>query len=121
MKAKGVGAERLSHDPDHWESVRNDPQVHRKITARYAWEVLNQGEYALRHVYRINKPFLLMHGDADEITSHRASEEFVANTSDRTKLKIWEGLRHEVHNEFEYMEVFGYVLGWIEGLNLSVK
>ncbi len=112
--AKGVHAERLSHDPEHWADLRNDPLVHRLISARYVHDIMAMGEYALKHVYRINKPFLLMHGSADEITSHRASEEFVANTSERTQLKIWEGLRHELHSEPEYREIFAYVLEWLK-------
>lgn len=117
IKAKGLGAEKLSDDPEHWEEVRNDPLVHRKISIKYAYEMMTKGEYALRHVYKINKPFLLMHGDADEITSHKASENFVANTSDRTRLKIWEGLRHELHNQLDYKEVFQYVIDWIKSLD----
>lgn len=113
INAGRVGAEALSHDPEHWADVRSDPLVHRKVSVRCAYEVMTRGEYALKHVYKINKPLLLMHGDADEITSHKASEEFVANTSDRTHLKIWEGLRHELHNEFEYKKVFRYILNWL--------
>lgn len=118
VKAKGLGAEKLSHDPEHWADVRSDPLVHRLISVRYAYEMMVKGEYALRHVYKINKPFLLMHGDADEITSHKASKDFVANTSERTQLKIWEGLRHELHNEFEYREVFKYLVDWLNKLKL---
>lgn len=116
VKAKGLGAEKLSHDPEHWDDVRSDPLVHRLISANYAYEIMDKGEYALRHVYKINTPFLLMHGDADEITSHKASMDFVANTSDKTQLKIWEGLRHELHNEFEYREICKYVVDWLDGL-----
>ncbi len=114
IKAKGLGAEKLSNDPEHWESVRSDPALHRKISVRYAYEIMKQGEYALRHVYQINKPFLLMHGNADEITSHKASEEFAANTSERTELKIWEGFRHELHNALEHKEVFEYIINWLK-------
>jgi alpha-beta hydrolase superfamily lysophospholipase len=114
IPAKGLGAEKLSRDPKHWEEVRNDALVHRKVSVRCAFEIMTRGEYALRHVYRINKPFLLMHGNADEITSHKASEEFVANTSERTRLKIWDGFRHELHSELEYKEVFRYIIEWLE-------
>ena len=60
-----------------------------------------------------------MHGSGDQITSHNASENFVANTSDRTQLKIWEGLRHELHNEFEYREIFEYLFSWITKLKIE--
>ncbi len=121
INAKGLGAEKLSDDPEHWAEVRSDPLVHRKISAKYAYEMMNKGEFALRHVYKINKPFLLMHGNADEITSHKASENFVANTSERTELKIWDGFRHELHNHLDYKEVFKYVVNWIENLKLTQK
>ena len=114
IKAGRVGAELLSHDPEHWADVRSDPLVHNLVSLRYACEMMTRGEYALRHVYKINKPFLLMHGSGDGITSHKASEDFVANTSERTHLKIWEGLRHELHNELEYREVFQYIINWLE-------
>jgi alpha-beta hydrolase superfamily lysophospholipase len=116
--AKGVHAERLSHDPEHWEDVRQDPLNHNKISIRYLHDVIKMGEYAMENVSRLNIPFLLIHGDADEITSHKASEELVANASGRAELKIWKGLRHELHNEFEQKEVFRYVKDWIGGLQL---
>jgi alpha-beta hydrolase superfamily lysophospholipase len=119
IKAKGLGAEKLSRDPEHWADVRSDPLVHRKISARYVYEIMNMGEYALGNVPKINKPFLLMHGNADEITSHKASEELGSIIPDKIRLKIWDGLRHEMHNEPEYKEVFNYVVDWIEGLKLK--
>jgi alpha-beta hydrolase superfamily lysophospholipase len=116
FKRKGTMTEHLSHDPEHWEDLRKDPLVHGMITARYFWIIHQQGAYAMRHVYKINKPFLLMHGSDDRITSPKASEEFVANTSDRTRLRIWDGLYHELHNEFEYKEIAKYIMDWLDGL-----
>jgi alpha-beta hydrolase superfamily lysophospholipase len=54
-----------------------------------------------------------MHGTADNITSHRASEQFVMNTSDRTRLKLWEGAYHELHHELQREEVFAYIIDWL--------
>jgi len=119
IKAKGLGAEKLSQDPEHWADVRSDPLVHRKISARYVYEIMNKGEYAIKNANKINKPFLLMHGNADEITSHLASKDLAANASEWTELKIWEGLRHETHNELEYKEVFKFIMKWIEELKLK--
>ncbi len=116
FKRKGTKTEHLSHDPDHWADLRSDPLVHGMVTGRYFYIIYQQGEYAMRHVYKINKPFLLMHGSDDKITSPRASADFVANTSDRTQLKIWDGLYHELHNEFEYRDIAKYVIDWLESL-----
>lgn len=111
--------ENLTHDPEIWAELQDDPLNHGYVSARLLSEIIKHGLFALRHVYKINKPFLLMHGSGDKITSHKTSKDFVSNTSERTRLKIWEGLRHELHNEFEYREVFDYVFEWIKGLNIK--
>ena len=111
--------ENLTHDPEIWAELKDDALSHGYISARLLSETINHGLFAMRHVYKINKPFLIMHGSGDKITSHKASQDFVSNTSERTKLKIWDGLRHELHNEFEYQEIFKYVFDWIKELELN--
>jgi alpha-beta hydrolase superfamily lysophospholipase len=54
-----------------------------------------------------------MHGTADRLTSHQASQEFAAKAPNCT-LKLWEGLYHETHNEPEKEEVIAFVVGWID-------
>jgi alpha-beta hydrolase superfamily lysophospholipase len=116
FKSKGTNTERLSHDPEHWADVRADPLNHGMVTGRYFWIIHQLGEYALAHASEIQQPFLLMHGVEDKITSPKASEEFAANTGDRTRFKIWEGLYHELHWEFEYKDIGKYVIEWLEAL-----
>ncbi len=116
FKRKGTNTENLSHDPDHWADVRDDPLNHGLITGRYFWIIHRQGEYAMGQANRIKLPFLLMHGGGDRITSPGASEAFGANAGDGTVLKIWDGLYHELHNEFEYSDIAGYVIGWLDKL-----
>ncbi|KPL09618.1 MAG: hypothetical protein AMS26_22645 [Bacteroides sp. SM23_62] len=116
FKRKGTKAEYLSHDPEHWADVRNDPLNHGLITGRYFWIIHQQGESAMGHGNKIKVPFLLMHGSEDKITSPLASEAFVADTGDRTQFKIWDGLYHELHNEFEYRDIAKYVIGWLDKL-----
>ena len=72
----------------------------------------------MRNVFKINRPFLLMHGSADRLTSHEASTELVTNTGKLTHLKIWDGLYHELHNEFEYKEIFDYIINWLTEMNI---
>lgn len=97
---------------------REDPLVHDKISAGLLKTAYEAGLHALRNVYKINCPFLIMHGSADNITSCKASENYVMNTSDRTHLKIWEGAYHELHNEPETEEVFNYIINWISNTKL---
>ncbi len=107
-----------SHDPVVVEEAKQDPLMHGKISLKLFDSAYKKGFYALKHVYKINKPFLLMHGSDDKITSCKASEEFVRNTSERTRLKIWEGLYHELHNEKEYEKIFNYIVDWLKEYNL---
>ncbi len=55
-----------------------------------------------------------MHGTADRLTSHQASQEFAAKAPTCT-LKLWEGLYHETHNEPEKGEVIGRIIEWLSG------
>lgn len=69
---------------------------------------------------RKDLPILLIAGDGDPVGSYGAGVREVygmlgdAGVQDLT-CQIWEGGRHEMHNETNRDEVFGYVLAWLEG------
>jgi len=107
-----------SHDPVINQAAKDDPLMYGMISLRLFDQVSRKGLYAMRNVYKINRPFLLMHGSADRLTSHEASIEIVTNTSKLTRLKIWDGLYHELHNEFEYKEIFDYIIDWLAEMNI---
>ncbi|MBE0655071.1 MAG: alpha/beta hydrolase [Bacteroidales bacterium] len=109
----GLNAEDLSHNQEIVQNYKIDPLNHNKISFRLFHEIYRAGYHALRNVYKINYPFLLMHGTEDKITSPKASENFVMNTSSRTHLKLWDGQYHELHNELIYQEVFDYSFQWL--------
>jgi alpha-beta hydrolase superfamily lysophospholipase len=114
----GLNAEDISHDPEVVRNYTSDPLNHNKISLKLFSEIYKGGYFVLRNVYKINTPFLLMHGTEDKITSPQASENFVMNTSERTHLKLWEGQYHELHNELIYKEVFEYIINWLKSHNL---
>jgi alpha-beta hydrolase superfamily lysophospholipase len=65
----------------------------------------------------MNIPVLLQHGNADKITSYKASVELAEKAQKLNKditFKEWEGMYHELHNELNYKEVFKFVVEWIE-------
>jgi len=108
----------ISSDPAEVEKYKNDPLVHDRISIGLFKTTYEGGLNALRNVYKINCPFLIMHGTADRITSARASENYVMNTSDRTHLKLWEGAFHELHHEKHRDEVFTYITEWLKSHKL---
>ena len=109
------------HNPAVNEEVQNDPLMHRWISIRM-FEIINrQGIYAMKNIYKINRPLLLMHGNEDRVTSYEATEEMARNTSHLTRLKIWDGLYHELISEFENKEIFLYIISWLEEMKIIQK
>ncbi len=95
------------------QAYRDDPLVHDRVTARFL-DIKKAGLWALEHASEFPVPLLLMHGDADRITSAQASCEFADRAGDCCTLKIFSGLYHEIHNEPEKEDVFTWLLEWLE-------
>jgi acylglycerol lipase len=107
-------AEQISHDPEEVRKYERDPLNHDRISLKMFHEIYQAGYHALRNVYKVNYPFLIMHGTGDTITSPKASEDYVLNTSKRTQLKLWPNQYHELQNEFIKEEVHSYIISWLE-------
>ncbi len=109
----GLDINHLSHDPKVKEAFNKDPLIHQNLTLRTFTQVNKYGNYALNNAGKLDKPMLLMHGSGDKITSHKASRSF-ASQNKNVHYKEWEGLYHELHNEYEKEEVFTYIEGWLK-------
>ncbi|MDA3824025.1 MAG: lysophospholipase [Bacteroidales bacterium] len=112
--SNGLDAKDISRDEREVIKYSEDPLVHPKISIGLANSLFEAGLNALRNVYKINCPFLLMHGTGDKITSAKASEEYVMNTSDRTTLKLWDDAYHELHHEPIREDVFEFIIDWLK-------
>lgn len=111
--ANGIDPAALSRDPNVVRLYQSDPLVHDRIGPALAAGMLRQGEWNLKHAERFPLPILLMHGEADRITSVEASVEFAARVEHRGTLEIWNGLQHELHNEPEKETVIAYAAAWM--------
>jgi alpha-beta hydrolase superfamily lysophospholipase len=103
----------LSRDNAVVENYKRDRLVHDRISASFFINTFNAGHFALRHANELKVPLLLMHGTADRITAHEASEEFAQKSNIMTQLKLWEGFYHELHHEPEREQVLQYAFDWI--------
>jgi len=63
----------------------------------------------------IKLPLLVLHGDADVLTSPAGSQALIdaAGSADKT-LKLYPGLYHEIFNEPEHEAIFATVLEWCD-------
>jgi alpha-beta hydrolase superfamily lysophospholipase len=103
----------LSHDPLVGKAYIEDPLVHEKISVSLYNNAINMGNWALENAELLNYPTLIMHGSEDRLTSHKASERFAKEAGDLATIKIWEGLRHEIHNEKNKEEIMNFICDWI--------
>ncbi|MEH0156629.1 lysophospholipase [Limibacter armeniacum] len=107
--------EDLSSDLTVGRKYQDDPLVHGKISSMLFSGVNDAGQWALLNANLLKHPLLLMHGNADNITSHKASEEFIRNApSDLVTYKSWNGMRHELHNEMVKDKVLEEELQFIQ-------
>ncbi len=111
--SSGLEEEALCRDYHVVQRYQDDPLVHDHITPRLAVDMFRAGEWNLKRAARFPLPILLMHGEADRITSPEASVEFAAQLEHRCTLKIWDGLYHELHNEPEKEQVLNCMLEWL--------
>lgn len=115
----GVDPQLLSRDPAAVRTCLEDPLAHRRVSCRLATQMLDAGDWAVQHASRLKLPLLLMHGDADAVTSHAASVEFARGVSSACQLRIWDGLYHELHWELERDSVIRYIVDWLQNASLG--
>jgi alpha-beta hydrolase superfamily lysophospholipase len=108
-----INAYQLTHDSAVAKAYIQDTLVHHDISAGLFVAMFKGGEWAIQHASELSLPALIMHGSEDPITSIAATKEFVTNVKEKVTFKIWEGLRHETHNESQRAEVMAYLKDWL--------
>jgi acylglycerol lipase len=109
-----INPNHLSRDKEIVEKYIQDPLVHNLISAETALGLIEWGKNAIERVKKVAIPVLLMHGDADQLTSHKGTEIFSKNAEGDVTLKIWLDMYHEIHNELEKQSVLDYMLEWMD-------
>jgi len=110
----GLDDNTLSRDPEVVKAYRDDPLVRRKVTARWGTEALAAVARVRERADEIRVPFLVLHGEADQINSADGSRELFekASSADK-KLIIYPGGYHEPHNDLDRERVASDVIEWI--------
>lgn len=97
--------EEILGNPDYVKPYKADPLVHSRISLRCAVDGFDIGRaiYDGRHPDNgrtEEKPFLLMHGDADRVCDVDGSRVLAGRLSDRKNFTYieWPGYCHEIHN-----------------------
>lgn len=94
-----------------------DPLRHNRLSAQLGMDILSSGEWALQHASEWTLPLLLMHGEADRLTSCAATTAFAQNVPPALlTFRTWSEGYHELHNEPNNTEVLAFICQWVETL-----
>ena len=109
---QGIRAETLSRDPEVGRRVRADPLNTSTNTLRFAAEAVREQARVRANARSIGGPTLVMHGLDDGLVPPSASDVFEGAPG--VERRTYPGLRHELHNEPEGLEVVDDVIAWLE-------
>ena len=104
----------LSRDPRMQRAFNEDPLVQRGVTLRLGRVLIDSGDWALKHADQLPTQTLITHGSDDQITCHRASQEFTQRASGKAVAKIWSGGKHDLHHDIVKDEYFSMLFDWIQ-------
>ena len=83
----------------------DDPLNHGKLGFRLAEAMVSTGERLSKEAIDWNRPLLLMHSKADQLTSFNSSKDF-ADRAKQTEFHAFETHQHEMHNDLCRAEVY---------------
>ena len=113
----GLDAEGLSRDPEVVRRYREDPFVKDRMTARFATGLFAMVSRVREAAGRIERPILILHGEADPICPAEGSRRLFAalepQIAKQSRLSVYPGLRHEIFNEPERESVWQDMLAWL--------
>jgi acylglycerol lipase len=101
----------LSRDPAVGAAYLADPLNYGRTTTRLGDEAMREQERVRASLERLAVPTLVLHGGQDMLVAPAASEP-LAGLPGVTRV-VYDGLRHEVHNEPEWESVLEDVVTWV--------
>lgn len=107
-----VEQDHLSRNPAVGEAYVNDPLVYLKGTTRFGKSLFAAMDRGRADIDKIRVPTLVVHGADDELVPPRASAPLAAVPY--VERRVFPGLRHEMHNEPESVEVLSFISGWVK-------
>lgn len=113
----GLDPNGLSRDPEVVRRYESDPLVHGRISAALAAGMLDAQARTAASAASVGVPMLLLHGEDDPLCLVQGSRDFFeALPADRvsgSRLRTYPGLKHEIFNEPERLQVYGDLFAWL--------
>jgi len=105
----------LSRDEAVMRAYDTDPLVeHGNVRVRMGHQIVSTSRYVKAHLSDLKLPLFIFHGADDKLCPPAGSQILYdgAGSSDK-KLKFYDGLRHETHNEPEQGMVIDNIINWL--------
>lgn len=112
-QANGLDVNELSNDLAVISAYQNDPLVHDRVSVLAGIELLMGARFLDGFQGDVPCPLLLTHGTLDSITSPQGTIELEKRLKGDVTLKLWPGLKHEIHNEPQQNEVLTFLVEWM--------
>ncbi|KAL8153857.1 hypothetical protein V2J09_011617 [Rumex salicifolius] len=105
----------VSRDPEALVAKYSDPLVYTgSLRVRTGYEILRTSNYLKQNLRKLKVPILVLHGTADVITNPKASEElYMEASSTDKKIKLYEGLLHDLLFEPEREAIIHDIMEWL--------
>lgn len=110
----GLDVNGLSHDQQVITAYQADPLVHGVVTPAFGVTGLGAIAFTFQHASEFPVPLLLVHGTADPIAYASGSQDFGKLVKCDCTVKLWDGLYHETHNEYQKEQVLAYTVSWLD-------
>lgn len=114
----GLETDGLSRDPEVVRCYREDPYVTDRMSARFAAGLNQLVARVAGAAGHVERPVLLLHGEADPICAPSGSRAFHAGLAPgiaaQSPLRLYPELRHEIFQEPERETIWQEMLEWLD-------
>ncbi len=114
----GLKGDDLTRSISTEKYYEKDPLVHSQISIELALSGISQGLWAIDNAGRLSVPTYIIHSKSDRITDAKASTAFIAGSDSKyAKIKLYDEMFHELHNEPERDMILEDVYAWMQEVN----
>ena len=107
-----IDGTKISNLSEQQTLYMNDPLNHGKMGFRLAEGMVANGERLSGDAKRWDRPLLLVHSKADQLTGYQGSADFAADAA-QVEFHTFETCQHEIHNDAPRAEVYGLMSDFI--------
>jgi acylglycerol lipase len=109
----GLNPDDLSNDKKVVEDYINDPLVHNEISLQLFFSMRKASAFVKTNAALLELPALFAHGSEDNITLADSSSYLAEKVSGKADFILWQGRKHEPHNDLNNKEVLEKYMDWI--------